>query len=328
MNQILIMDYRLPLIISFILLVIFTGCMDTSSSQGPGVPTPGVTAEVSPATTPPAVSPAQSYPSTALEIKEYVDRAAAWAQENGKEKAIAAFNNATGPFVTGDVYVYALDYQGIALALPFQPAMVGSNFLPLKDASGKLYTEIEIQLAKAGGGYILYRYPYPSGDQQSTLKISYVRPVDDTYWIGAGLYTSEERLVDMDLLELVDDAKVYAQKHGRERAVAEFNNLNGSFVKGDLYIFSYDYNGTVLSWPYTPDQIGANRLNVTDPVGNHHVREFLNIAKNGGGITDYYSVNPFTNRTDLKISYVTDIDGTWMIGAGNYIEPGPRVLRA
>ncbi len=328
MNQILIMDYRLPLIIPFILLVIFTGCMDTSSSQGPGVPTPGVTTEVSLATTPPAASPAQSYPSTALEIKEYVDQAAAWAQENGKEKAIAEFNNATGPFVTGDVYVYALDYQGTALALPFQPAMVGSNFLPLKDASGKLYTEIEIQLAKAGGGYILYRYPYPAGDQQSTLKISYVRPVDDTYWIGAGVYTSEERLVDMDLLELVDDAKVYAQTHGRERAVAEFNNLNGSFVKGDLYIFSYDYNGTVLSWPYTPDQIGANRLNVTDPVGNHHVRDFLTIAKNGGGITDYYSVNPFTNRTDLKISYVTDIDGTWMIGAGNYIEPGPRVLRA
>lgn len=328
MNQILTMNNRMPLIIACILLVTFTGCLDTSSSQGPTVPTPDVTTGVSPVLTQPTAIPAHPYPATSLEIKEYVDRAAAWAQENGKEAALAAFNNATGPFVTGDVYVYALDYQGTALALPFQPAMVGSNFRPLKDASGKLYTEIEIQLAKAGGGYILYRYPYPSSDQQSTLKISYVRPVDDTYWIGAGVYTAEERLVDMDLLELVDNAKVYALKYGREKAVAEFNNLNGSFVKGDLYIFAYDYNGTVLSWPYTPDQVGTNRLNVTDPVGNHHVREFLNIAKNGGGITDYYSVNPFTNRTDLKISYVTDIDGTWMIGAGNYIEPGPRVLRA
>ncbi len=321
------MNYPLSLIILCILLVIFTGCTQTPPSQGPTVPTHDVTTGVSPALTQPTVSPAPPYPATSLEIKQYVDSAAAWAQENGKDAAIAAFNNATGPFVTGDVYVYALDYSGTALALPFQPGLVGTDFRTLKDASGKYYTDIEIALAKAGGGYILYHYPYPSGAQQSTLKISYVRPVDDTYWIGAGVYTAEEHLVDLDLLQLVDDAKVYAQKDGREKAVAEFNDLNGSFVKGELYIFSYDYNGTVLSWPYQPIQVGANRLDVTDPVGNHHVQDFLSVAKSGGGIVDYYSVNPFTNRTDLKISYVTDIDGTWMIGAGNYIEPGPRVLR-
>ncbi len=328
MQQIWTMNVRLPLIMTCILLVIVAGCTETPPSQGPVVPTHDITAGVSPAITQPTVSPAHPYPATSLEIKEYVDKAAAWAQEHGKDAAIAAFNNATGPFVTGEVYIYALDYSGTALALPFQPGMVGSDFRPLKDASGKLYTDIEITLAKAGGGYILYHYPYPAGDQQSTLKISYVRPVDDTYWIGAGVYTAEERLVDLDVLELVDDAKVYAQTNGREKAVAEFNDINGSFVKGDLYIFSYDYNGTVLSWPYQPDQVGVNRLDVTDAVGNHHVREFLNVSKSGGGLVDYYSVHPFTNQTDLKISYVTDIDGTWMIGAGNYIEPGPRVLRA
>ncbi len=317
----------LPVTILAILLFA-TGCTETTPSQGSTVPTPDITTGVSPVITRPAAIPAHPYPATALEIKEYVDRAAAWAQEHGRGDSIAAFNNATGPFVTGDVYIYALDYSGIALALPFQPGMVGSDFRPLQDASGKFYTDIEIALAKAGGGYILYHYPYPAGDQQSTLKISYVRPVDDTYWIGAGVYTAEERLVDQDLLQLVDDAKVYAQENGREKAVAGFNDLNGSFVKGDLYIFAYDYNGTVLSWPYQPGEVGANRFDVTDPVGNHHVREFLSTAKSGGGIVDYYSVNPFTNKTDLKISYVTDIDGTWMIGAGNYIEPGPRVLRA
>lgn len=314
-------------IIILAFLLIASGCLQTSPAEGTAAPDTTATTGVPHVPASGTALPAQQYPATSLEIKSYVDQAATWAQEHGRDAAIAAFNNATGPFVTGDVYIYALDYSGIALALPFQPGMVGTDFRPLKDASGKLYTEIEIQLAKAGGGYILYHYPYPAGDQQSTLKISYVRPVDDTYWIGAGVYTAEERLVDMDLPWFVDDAKVYAQKYGREKAVAEFNDINGSFVKGDLYIFSYDYNGTVLSWPYQPDQIGANRYNVTDPVGKHHVQEFLSVAKSGGGLVDYYSVNPFTNRTDLKISYVTDIDGTWMIGAGNYIEPGPRVLR-
>ena len=308
--------------------VIATGCMQTSPPAGPSTPLSTHTTPepiVSPNAT---VSPGHHYPATSLEIKTYVDNAVSFAQENGKEAAIAAFNNASGPFVNGDVYVYALDYSGIALALPFQPGMVGTDFRPLKDATGKPYTDIEIQLAKGGGGYILYRYPYPADEQQSTLKISYVRPVDDTYWIGAGVYTREDLLVDDELRQFVAEAKAYAVANGREKAVAAFNNQTGPFIRGELYIFAYDYNGTVLSWPYQPEQVGVNRLDVTDPVGNHHVRDFLDTAKGGGGMVDYYSVNPFTNRTDLKISYVTDVDGTWMLGAGKYIEPGQVILRA
>lgn len=266
-------------------------------------------------------------PATALEIRDYVDSAASWAEKNNKTAALAAFGNASGPFVTGEVYIYALDYAGIALALPFQPGQVGSNFSPLKDATGKPYTDIEIMLAKTGGGYILYHYPYPTKGNTSRLKISYVRPVDDTYWIGAGIYTSEDRLIDPDLRRFISDAKTYAQANGKIKAVEAFNNQSGPFVRRDLYIFAYDYNGTVLAWPFRPDQIGVNRLNATDPVGTYHVQDIVNTAKSGGGMVDYYSTNPVTNKTDLKISYVTDVDGTWMLGAGRYMEPGPVVLR-
>ncbi|PKL59069.1 MAG: sodium:calcium antiporter [Methanomicrobiales archaeon HGW-Methanomicrobiales-4] len=273
------------------------------------------------------IYPVLKAPQTSLEIKDYVDTAAVWAQENGKDTAISAFGNASGPFVTGDIYIYALDYSGIALALPFQPDKVGTDFTPLLDASGKPYTKVEINLSQIGGGYILYYYPYPAGDQPSTLKISYVRPVDDTYWIGAGVYTSEDRVISQELRQFVDDAKVYALENGKEKALTAFNTINGSFVQGDLYIFAYDYNGTVLAWPYRPDQIGLNRFNATDLTGRYHVQSFINTAQAGGGITDYYSLNPITNVTDLKISYVTDVDGTWMIGAGQYIEPGQIVLQ-
>ncbi|HOT03114.1 MAG TPA: cache domain-containing protein [Methanolinea sp.] len=309
-------------------LALAAGCIQTSPPAGTSTPLPThTTAEhiVSSNTT---ASTGHHYPATSLEIKEYVDNAASWAKEVGKEAAIAAFHNASGPFVNGDVYVYALDYSGIALALPFQPGMVGTDFRPLKDAAGKPYTETEIQLAKGGGGYILYHYPYPSGEQQSTLKISYVRAVEDTYWVGAGVYTREDLLIDNELRQFVAEARAYALEQGRDRATAAFNNQSGPFIRGDLYIFAYDYNGTVLCWPYQPEQVGVNRLNATDPVGNHHVKEFIDVAKSGGGLVDYYSVNPFTNRTDLKISYVTDVDGTWMLGAGRYVELGQFILRA
>jgi signal transduction histidine kinase len=275
----------------------------------------------------PAATTAAQVPSTSLGIKEYVDHAADYAQKNGKPAALDAFNNRSGPFVNGDLYIYALDYAGNALALPFQPGLVGTNFLEKNDSAGKPYTAIEIQLARDGGGYILYHYPDPAANLTPGLKISYVRPVDDTYWIGAGIYTSEDRLVDQPLRQFVADAKDYVRANGRERALAEFNNLNGSFISGELYIFAYDYNGTVIAWPYRPDQIGVNRLGATDPVGTHHVQAFLDKAQNGGGMVDYYSVNPQTNATQLKISYVTDVNGTWMLGAGRYMEPGTMVLK-
>lgn len=300
-------------------LILAAGCTDSAPSPEAPV-SPGPTGTIAPL--------AIRYPVTSQDIKDYVDHAAVWAMEHGRNEAIAAFGNATGPFVAGDVYIYALDYEGIALALPFQPGMVGTDFTPLLDGSGKPYTAVEIQLVKSGGGYILYHYPYPADDQPGRQKLSYVRPVDDTYWIGAGLYTSEDRLIDPELRQFLADAKAYAETNGQEKALAAFNDPNGPFIDGELYIFAYDYNGTVLSWPYRPDQIGMNRTNATDPMGIYHIQSFITTARRGGGVVDYYTTNPFTNTTELKVSWVTDVDGTWFIGAGRYIVPGPLVLRA
>jgi polar amino acid transport system substrate-binding protein len=157
--------------------------------------------------------------------------------------------------------------------------------------------------------------------------VSYVRPVDDTYWIGAGIYSSEDRLVDRELRDFVTEAKTYGITHSREQALAEFNKVNGSFVRGELYVFAYDFNGTVIAWPYRPDQIGVNRLDATDLTGTHHVRAMADAARSGAGMVEYYSVNPATNTTQLKISYIMDVDGEWFLGAGRYLQPGPMILR-
>lgn len=275
----------------------------------------------------PAVAPVQGAPSTTQEIRDFVDAAAAYAHMYGKDAALAAFGTPYGGFTRGDVYIYALDYDGNALALPFQPQLVGTSFFNTRDTSGRRYTRTEIQLAREGGGYLLYQYPDPAKNFTVRYKVSYVRPVDDTYWIGAGIYTSEDRLIDPELREFVADAKSYATANTKERALFEFNNLNGSFMKDDLYIFAYDYSGNTLAWPYRPDLIGVNRYNATDPMGSHHIRFMIDAARNGEGMVEYYSVNPATNATQLKISYVTDVDGTWLLGSGRYLEPAPVMLR-
>jgi len=258
-------------------------------------------------------------------IRAFVDGAATYARANGKETALAAFNNRTGPFVSGDLYIYALDYNGICLALPFQPNMIGVNFSPLSDATGQKYTQTEIALVKSGGGFISYLYPNPAKGLTPEPKLSYVTRVDDTYWIGAGNYISDITSADPDLVQFVGDARTYAQKYGRDEAVAEFSRTDSPFVRGDLYIFGYVYNGTVVAWFSRPDQIGVNRFNATYPVvGKYHIREMIATARNGSGVVWYYSENPFHNNAmELKTSYVTDVDGTWFVGAGKYLAPGP-----
>ncbi|HIH03140.1 MAG TPA: histidine kinase [Methanoregulaceae archaeon] len=124
--------------------------------------------------------------STKEELATFVEKAAAHARARGREPALGDFNNRTGPFASGDVYVYALDYNGTALALPFQPDKIGMSFLNATDSTGQYYTRVEIELARNGGGFVYYDYPNPDHSMASEPKMSYVQDVDGRYWIGAG----------------------------------------------------------------------------------------------------------------------------------------------
>lgn len=129
---------------------------------------------------------------SALSTKEglaaFVEKAAAHARARGREAALSDFNNRTGPFASGAVYVYALDYNGTALALPFQPEKIGTSFYDATDSTGQHYTRTEIDLARKGGGFVYYDFPNPAHGLAVEPKMSYVQDVDGTHWIGAGFY--------------------------------------------------------------------------------------------------------------------------------------------
>ena len=57
---------------------------------------------------------------------------------------------------------------------------------------------------------------------------------------------------------MVEKAAAYVQANGREKAVTEFNNPKGQFVKGELYVFAWDLNGTNIA--NNPKQVGMNVL--------------------------------------------------------------------
>jgi hypothetical protein len=122
------------------------------------------------------------------------------------------------------------------------------------------------------------------------------------------------------LVTFVRSAVDFAKINGREKALAEFNNQTGLFVRDDLYIFAYDYNGTVIALPFQKELLGTNRMENMDPYGVHYVRDIGEMARHGGGYVEYRYPDPSRNFSiERKVSYYLDVDGTWYVGSGYYL---------
>jgi hypothetical protein len=49
-----------------------------------------------------------------------------------------------------------------------------------------------------------------------------------------------------ELVSFVNEAKDFALAEGKNMALQAFNDPNGKFARGELYIIAYDFNGTRL----------------------------------------------------------------------------------
>jgi polar amino acid transport system substrate-binding protein len=117
----------------------------------------------------------------------------------------------------------------------------------------------------------------------------------------------------------VSEGVVYGREHGRQASLAEFNNPNGSFVRGDLFIFAGDYNGTSLASIALPQRVNTSFNDEVDVTGQYYMRNKVNLSRSGGGFIIIYFPNPAHNFTpEPKLCYVHDVDGTYWIGAGMY----------
>ncbi|MFA5346696.1 MAG: cache domain-containing protein [Methanoregula sp.] len=125
-----------------------------------------------------------------------------------------------------------------------------------------------------------------------------------------------------EMVALVQEAVAYARQNGKEKALSEFSSRNGSFFRGDLYIYAYDKNGTTLAHPVNPEKIGTNRLYETDADGTLFIQELRQAAINGTGFATYTYINPLHNNTvEKKLGYAMNVDDTWWLGSGIYQVP-------
>jgi len=127
---------------------------------------------------------------TADEAVAMVRKASEFLKKNGKEKALAEFNNPKGQFIQKDLYIFAFgaNGDGVELANGANLKLVGKNVLEMKDADGKFLIKdiLALGMGKEGKGWVDYKWPNPSTGTVDG-KRTYVERVEDVV-IGCGIY--------------------------------------------------------------------------------------------------------------------------------------------
>jgi cytochrome c len=109
---------------------------------------------------------------------------------------------------------------------------------------------------------------------------------------------------------LSEKAAAFMKASGKDKAIAEFNDPKGQWVKGDLYIIAQDYNGILLANGGNPKLVGQNHLEVKDPNGKFFVKEMISVSKSkGGGWVEYSWTNPVAKKVQPKKTWVQRVEG-------------------
>lgn len=116
---------------------------------------------------------------TSKEAKKMVEEAVAYMKANGKEKAVQEFNKSGGKFVKGEMYVFAYDMNGVMMAHPVNPKLIGKNLLNEPDSKGKLFRKDIVELAQTkGSGLVDYTYLNPVAKKEEA-KTTYIQKEGD-----------------------------------------------------------------------------------------------------------------------------------------------------
>lgn len=117
---------------------------------------------------------------------------------------------------------------------------------------------------------------------------------------------------------MVEQAVAYYQANGKEKTLSALNDPNGEFVKGDLYVFAYDADATVIAHPINAKLVGVSTLEVPDVDGKFWRKEAMaKIAQDGTATVDYKYKNPKSGKVGQKTTYFKKV-GDIILGCGTY----------
>jgi len=241
--------------------------------------------------------------------KQLVKTAVAYFNENGRESTFALISNPHGPFVKGDIYMFAYDFNGVVVAHGQNAALVGQNLIDLQDSRGKPLIKELIEVAKTKGkGWVEYYW-------RNEFKRSYVEKVVDQktkieYLIAAGYHPN---VTLSTVKNYVESAVRELRAVGSEKAFAEFSNVVGKFGIGALGIFVFDLEGNCKANGQNPAFVGQNLMKLRNADGRYFVKDMIkNANKKGKALVSFVSRNA---NAVAYVEYVETPDGKFVVGA-------------
>ena len=117
---------------------------------------------------------------------------------------------------------------------------------------------------------------------------------------------------------LLDKAVEYVGKNGMARAFCAFNDPNGAFRKGPLYVFAINMDGVYFAHGAAPTLIGTSLRDTRDaagqPIGNLIMEA---VATHQSAAVDYTWLNFETNKVEKKHTFLKK-EGGFVLGVGYY----------
>lgn len=124
------------------------------------------------------------------QVEQKVSEAAEYLAESG-ENALAEFSAGDTKWAR-EPHVFVTSMEGVVLAHPTNPKIIGRSLLFLRDVKGKKFQVEMLDIAKnQGSGWITYWWNRPTELEPSQKKV-YVKKVDgQSFYVGAGAYLSK-----------------------------------------------------------------------------------------------------------------------------------------
>lgn len=228
------------------------------------------------------------------------------------DEVFSTLSYPAGRFVMGDLYLYALDFNGQMMANGDRPGLIGTNVLSVKDAEGKFVNQEIINALKNSEEGIWTEYK-----SKNATKVTYAEKVTDAngknYFIACGYYPSA---TPQKAVDLVKNGYEFMKKSGLSAAVNEFTSRQAdTFRYGDLYLIVWDMKGKVVAHGANLDAVGINQFDLKDEDGKFYVQEIIEKAKRGGGWIDFKMKNAFQSIYVEKVELGSD---NFVIGSGLY----------
>ena len=231
------------------------------------------------------------------------------------DAAFAAFNNPTD-FVDAELYVYVLGTDGTMLASGgSSAALIGRKVKNMRDAFGTPFFWDMLEKAKSSDtGIVEYRW-LNRLHHKPERKIAYFQKEGERLLV-VGYYiprASPEQAVAM--LERA----MAAVRTNPEKAIADFNDINGGFIEDDLYVFVVGLNdGKFRAHGVSQRLIGSDGNDLLDPNGQPIIRQMIDALKDkDSGELDYAWRNPVTRKVENKHTQFRKA-GDLLVGVGYY----------